>query len=356
MAAHSEQQQEEQALRRAFDTAYSFDPLVIVRGLLGMSRRARWLLLASFASLVLVVILVQLFGVAMDVVEEMNRPPLLQRLDSPYGLETRAAPSVVEGRDVLPGLVGHITYDLEPTVFSPVLECMVEPMSEACMQPDVDPLPAVQHIEAVGFVSEANFTRLQEAAFEAELEARLAEAQAAAEALAAEEAAAAEAVAAEEAQAGAESEESAELAASEPVDSELAAADTDEQAADAAAGGATDDGSAAMREALAAELTAEIEEEGLELDLNAGTADVRIMAVNYLTEGDAYDAIYTLFDHSRRIGRIGNYVLVDTQPVNYYYAYSRGRAAFVWSHGTWVFWVSADTLASVEDVVKGFPY
>lgn len=337
MVAHSEQQQDEQILRRAFDTAYRFDPRVIVTGFRSMSRRTKWLLLASFASLVLVVILVQITGAVVAVVEEMNRPPLLQRLDSPYGLETRAAPSVVEGRNVLPGLVGYSTYDLEPTVFSPVLECMIDPLAESCLQPDASPLPAVQHIEAFGFITEANLSRLQEEAADAFLATRLAEA---------EEAAAAARAAEAEAEALAAAAELTHDATTELA----AAAETEEQAVDATAGGLTDEEMVAVLEAVAADL------EEFELELTPAMAEVSIMAVNYLSERDAYDAIYTLFGHSRRVGRIGNYVLVDTLPVNYYYSYSRGRAAFVWSHGTWVFWISADTLARVEDVVKGFPY
>lgn len=301
------QPQEQQFLRRAFDAVYRFDWRVIITGYRRMSRRSKWIILASFASLVLVVVLIQILGAVLALVEERNRPPLMDRLADPYGLDARPAPNVVEGRNVLPRLVGYVAFDIEPVALMPVLECMVDPYAEGCFRPDADPLPVVQHIEAVGFVEQIKLDRLQE------------------EAAAAIEQA--EAAAAVEADATGD-DNSAAVATIEPEG--------------AAAGESSDD--------LAAD------PQPTEIELTPGLADVRIMAINYLTERDAYDAINTMFGHSRRIGRIGNYVLVDTLPVNYYYSYSRGQAAFVWAHGTWVFWVSADTLARVEDVVKGFPY
>lgn len=340
---HSQpQEQEQQFLRRAFDAVYRFDWRVIITGYRRMSRRSKWIILASFASLVLVVVLIQILGAVLALVEERNRPPLMDRLADPYGLDARLAPNVVEGRNVLPRLVGYVAFDIEPVALMPVLECMVDPYAEGCFRPDADPLPVVQHIEAVGFVEQIKLDRLQEEAAAAVIEARLA-AEAAATAAAIEQAEAAAATqAAVTEMAATHTDANTESAATEVVTTEAIATETRDAPDESAAGESSDD--------LAAD------PQPTEIELTPGLADVRIMAINYLTERDAYDAINTMFGHSRRIGRIGNYVLVDTLPVNYYYSYSRGQAAFVWAHGTWVFWVSADTLARVEDVVKGFPY
>jgi hypothetical protein len=100
--------------------------------------------------------------------------------------------------------------------------------------------------------------------------------------------------------------------------------------------------------------TADYVETGLYQNTDGHT--VTVSTAHFETAEVAKDAALNLFMYSRSIGRIGNYVLVPSRSVDYYYSSTRDQFSFTWSSGPWVYTASSTSLDYLEQVIMAFPY
>jgi hypothetical protein len=90
--------------------------------------------------------------------------------------------------------------------------------------------------------------------------------------------------------------------------------------------------------------------------IDASNQTIRMTVASYETADHAATSMTELFDHSNAVGQIGNYSLVSSEPVSYYYSASQGWWMFTWSKGNYVMSVSGASLAQLEDVIAKLPY
>lgn len=83
---------------------------------------------------------------------------------------------------------------------------------------------------------------------------------------------------------------------------------------------------------------------------------VGVILAQFASENDAAQALLELYRYSRSIGRIGNYALLETRPVDYYYSSTRQQFAFSWSNGPWVYTASSASFETLEQFMSAFQY
>jgi hypothetical protein len=118
--AHPEQ--EEQFLRRMFDTLYALELEDFTGPLKQLSRRQRWLLLTAVASLALVWIGAQIASGIGAMVAERNAPTLAERQAAPYDLTEN---TLYLNPAALPQLPGFTASEVDAAETDPMVACMV---------------------------------------------------------------------------------------------------------------------------------------------------------------------------------------------------------------------------------------
>lgn len=88
----------------------------------------------------------------------------------------------------------------------------------------------------------------------------------------------------------------------------------------------------------------------------ANGQSVGVILAQFASEKDAAQALLELYRYSRSIGRIGNYALLETRPVDYYYSSTRQQFAFSWSNGPWVYTASSASFETLEQFMSAFQY
>jgi hypothetical protein len=337
---------EEQFLRRAFDTAYEVTPENVRNTYVRIPRKVKWMIVSTLASLVLVIIAVQLTLAAVEAVQWANRPTLLERITDRYQLAQRPLPAV----------------NSEGTAFYPL--------------PYVD--AALLRAERALALEEARAAA--DAAYMEALAIALAEAEAAGTTAEAVEAVA-------DVAAVADAEDTAVEAAPEPVVLvDPAAFAIDEAAIIASIMPEVDqsyfrimprfqgftrtyvyDDNPTHPALTCLVIIDEFAGGGCEMThyptfveaadyTDAENMVVRIAAAQYETPEQARESLNEMRSHSFETSRLGDYALADGLAVNYFYSIAGRWNTFVWSNGTWVYAITAQSLTQVEHIIRGFPY
>ncbi|HLV35155.1 MAG TPA: hypothetical protein VKY59_08590 [Spirillospora sp.] len=80
-----------------------------------------------------------------------------------------------------------------------------------------------------------------------------------------------------------------------------------------------------------------------------------VVVAEYPDHDTATRAVKQVFQYARTIGSTGNFSL---GPIEYDYAFSHADSlyTFTWSHENWVYSITTDNFAELENLVKVFPY
>jgi hypothetical protein len=78
----------------------------------------------------------------------------------------------------------------------------------------------------------------------------------------------------------------------------------------------------------------------------------RLVTLDFASPDDTDRALGLLFNHSREIGSIGNYVLSSSQPVRYYYSAVDGLVNFTWAEGDSLHILSSSSWRQLEDFME----
>ncbi|HVO69332.1 MAG TPA: hypothetical protein VMT24_04755 [Aggregatilineaceae bacterium] len=84
------------------------------------------------------------------------------------------------------------------------------------------------------------------------------------------------------------------------------------------------------------------------------TADLAI--ARFSDESQAGRTMEELLAHARAYGRVGNFVAGGVGEVEFFFSSVRGWVSLTWSHGPWVYSISAAKFANLEEMVGAFPY
>ncbi|GAB4512333.1 MAG: hypothetical protein OHK0046_11680 [Anaerolineae bacterium] len=309
---------DEQFLRRFFDTLYQITPENIQKFLRSISRRTRWTIAISLATLVLIVVALQLTQVAVKAIEKANLPPLMNRLSAPYTLAARATPSVLLINSDLP--VPVVDTEAFYEAYSPLLE-----------------------------TAQAQAQQMAEAAYAAALNSQ-----------------------------SAESTETLSLEMFMPTIDTIALKAQAMVEADPYYFNVLPTINGTLRShifdqlsthpAMACLLVVDMENMpdcGLSYTpVYTEAADytfaddsvMRIAAWRYGDETDAFDAFAEWQRYNGQVGRLGNYAVVAEQPASYFYSAGNGWQMFSWQHGAWTFAITARSFAQVDEISAAFPY
>jgi hypothetical protein len=88
----------------------------------------------------------------------------------------------------------------------------------------------------------------------------------------------------------------------------------------------------------------------------SGYQTVDLAIARFPDESQAGRTMEELLAHARAYGRVGNFVVGGVGEVDFFYSSVRGWVSLTWSHGPWVYSVSATKFTNLEDVVGAFPY
>jgi hypothetical protein len=82
---------------------------------------------------------------------------------------------------------------------------------------------------------------------------------------------------------------------------------------------------------------------------------VTVVAAQFTNTDEAGAAFEQLFAYSRLIGRIGNYAMIDSRAVDYYYSSTRNMFSFTWTNGAWIYTVSTNgSLGQLDTFMTAF--
>ena len=226
--------QDDQLLRRMFDTLYRVDIRDIKKLWTRLSRGQKWLVITAIACVTFVWLSFQFIQVAADMIAESNAPTVNEVLAAPY--ELTLSPVVLDSA-ALPNFVGYTQTPLELETLNPVIACMAG--WDGCAT----------------------------------------------------------------------------------VDDELA------------------------RIPLSSGSASEYVNE-------AGTDVIRINALVYADAAAAREAMFQLYDYRRSVSNIGDYVLMSSQPVAYFFSSWNGWVHLTWTNGNSVYTVTADSYSDLENTVN----
>jgi len=313
MATNQTDYHDEQFFRKFFDRFYDFRWQDVVAYWQDIPRRTRWIFITSLATLVLMWISLQLISGVMAMSREAAIPSLQERMASPYALEMRLLPQLGVTQFIMPVQVGYNATAFEASDANPAYACMIYGAGEACNEEQLYPYTTYHEAYYFADVNTAIFQE-QIDAYEAQL--------ALYETAYAEEEARLVEIAMAEALVQAEST-GTEIVIN-PDDLEIPPVVID------------------MVEPMMSDV-----------DL---LPEIRIVMMQFDTDASAHAAIDTLFDTSRSVGNVGNFVLSPDMPVNYYYGIDDGWRSFTWARDNWVYTVSSTSYTTMETVVGNFPY
>ena len=123
--------QEDQLLRRAFDTVYEFDVNKSAQEasdrLRRINRRTRWIIITAIAALVLFGVIAVIMTAALQDAQRRAEPTIEERLAAPFELSNEAIG--MSANIGMPYLEGYIYEKLTMDTLHPVLACMLSPDS-----------------------------------------------------------------------------------------------------------------------------------------------------------------------------------------------------------------------------------
>jgi hypothetical protein len=88
----------------------------------------------------------------------------------------------------------------------------------------------------------------------------------------------------------------------------------------------------------------------------SGSDTVTVVAAQYANNEQAAQGFTHLYDTSRLVGIIGNYAMVESRAVDYFYSSTRNNFYFTWTNGTWVYTVNSTSLMVLDTFMGEFPY
>jgi hypothetical protein len=88
----------------------------------------------------------------------------------------------------------------------------------------------------------------------------------------------------------------------------------------------------------------------------SGYQTVDLAIARFPDEPQAGRTMEELLAHARAYGRVGNFVVGGVGEVDFFYSSVRGWVSLTWSHGPWVYSISATKFNNLEDFVGAFPY
>lgn len=297
----------DQFFRRFFDTLYQFEFSHVLETWQDIPRRTRWFLATSLTFMVLVWIIIQFISNATTLVDNANMPKLEERLNAPYELNTRNLPILGITQYLTPIQVGYTPATIDISNINPAYGCMVNGGGELCIE-TVEPT----YNEAWQF-TDPNVESFAEQmiTYQTELEAY-----------------------------------QIAFARAEALIIEQAMADALE--------GQPEGTTINIEDLVLPEVVTDIAEPVMP-QMNT-LPEIRVAITQFDSSATAHNAIETLFNTSRTVGNIGNYVLVRDVEVNYYYSVDDGWQSFTWAHENWVYTVSSPSSETMESVIETFPY
>lgn len=87
-----------------------------------------------------------------------------------------------------------------------------------------------------------------------------------------------------------------------------------------------------------------------------GNAPVEVAISNFTNANVARSVAQDLYSYTDTVGAIGNYVIVNSQPVNYFYSTTNSKISFTWSHENWVYTMTSDNIDEILALARDFPY
>jgi len=87
-----------------------------------------------------------------------------------------------------------------------------------------------------------------------------------------------------------------------------------------------------------------------------GESPLSVVIAEFEFEEDADAMFRGMYNYSRAVGRMGNYALVGSLKVNYFYSSTRNVFSFTWTNGPWVYTVSGDQIDALNEFLVAFPY
>jgi len=88
----------------------------------------------------------------------------------------------------------------------------------------------------------------------------------------------------------------------------------------------------------------------------SGYQTVDLAIARFPDESQAGRTMEELLAHARAYGRVGNFVVGGIGEVDFFYSSVRGWVSLTWSHGPWVYSISAAKFDNLEAMVEVFPY
>jgi hypothetical protein len=306
---YNKKKDDDQFLRRMFDFLYSVNLDDVRRAVNRIDRRTRWAIIILIASVILIWAFLKLTQKGIEAIEVANQPSLEERVMPPYDLESRPVPLmdiealkvVIADATATAALIPTATPTMTPTPTltpTPMLEGTAEVTAEVIIEiptATITPTSIPDNLTE----EEAKYTILPLTVGNYHLQRKT--------------------------QPPSLLETCLLSTASEDIESDC-------------------------------NITTTAEYAGLNTYRDNKGHLVEVTIAQFATQEDAAQSLLDLFRYSRSIGRIGNYAMLSSRTVGYYYSSTRERFSFSWSNGAWVYSVSSSRFDSMEDMVKKFPY
>lgn len=95
-----------------------------------------------------------------------------------------------------------------------------------------------------------------------------------------------------------------------------------------------------------------------------------VEAVNYVSDSETVTVVIAqfanneqtsqvfdqLYEVNRFVGVVGNYAMVDSRPVDYFYSSIANNFYFTWTNGTWIYTASSVSITALDNFMSAFPY
>jgi hypothetical protein len=93
-------------------------------------------------------------------------------------------------------------------------------------------------------------------------------------------------------------------------------------------------------------------------------------AVNYVSGGDTVTVVVAqfadteqtsqaftqLYEVSRFVGVVGNYAMLESRAVDYFYSSTSNNFHFTWTNGTWIYTANSVSMTALDGFMSTFPY
>jgi len=83
---------------------------------------------------------------------------------------------------------------------------------------------------------------------------------------------------------------------------------------------------------------------------------VEVVITNFTNAETARDTVRELRGYTNNVGFVGNYVMVNSQPVNYFYSVTNRAISFTWSNEHWVYTMTSASADEIDALLADFPF